>query len=443
MKQHHSFSQTSKASTASYLIALVITIFFLNSCNVNRTLLNQENNNYPGTVFLKNGEKRAGQVGMPLPNSKTVLFIEQREGTDIKTFISSVEIERIEFNFGYSSDNVHIVRYMPVRGMFNSISDKWVMQIAKGQYASAYIGAEGYSINHDGSISLSGTRQVLNHGTGTAIINPSFPVYMIKDGDKVLTNVALKEGVSFEGSAFRSGVSRYLSDDSQLCEYMRQEKWDFENLEAIIRNYNPDRGGEKLIIDGIAIEPKKKGLFTDNLDREMLFYVESAIPSDDIYGTQFAIGIRTSAYKFLSYGADLGYASAKYIDQVKRIENHPGNWVDTPISDDDFSKQSLFRFNTFLGGQLPFDLRKFYLIPAAHITFGGMLGNGYSTLNYGPMVTLDFGFKMKRGDILLIGAGYRHNIPLKGDEGKAEASAPGFEAYEPYDNLLIRLSYKF
>ena len=92
---------------------------------------------------------------------------------------------------------------------------------------------------------------------------------------------------------------------------------------------------------------------------------------------------------------------------------------------------------------MPFGLKKVYLVPAAHIAFGGMLGNNYSTLYYGPMATLDVGFKLKRGDILLIGGGYRRNIPLKGDEGKAEASAPGFDAYEPYNNIIVRLSYKF
>ena len=431
-------------TTTYCVITLLITTFFLSSCGVNKSMLSQENNNYPGTIVLTNGERKTGQIGMPRPGDKSVLFIGSENGKNTETYIEPENIDRIEIGAG-SSDKVHVVRRMPIRGMFNSVSDRWVLCIAEGPYVSAYIGAEGYTINYDGTISLAGTRQVLQTGASTAIINPSFPVYLIKQGDKALVNVALKDGVSFEGSAFRAGVSRYLADDPKLGEYIRSEKWDFNNLGIIVRNYNPARGnGELLAIDGVTVEPTKRGIFTNALDKEMLFYVESTIPSDDTYGTQFAIGLRTSAFKFLSYGADIGYASAKYIDESKRFENHPINSLpDAFVIDDDLSKQGLFRFNTFLGGQLPFDLKKVYLIPAAHISFGGMLGNEYSTLNYGPMMTLDVGLKLKHGDILLIGGGYRRNIPLKGDEGKEEASAPGFEAYKPYNNILIRLAYKF
>ncbi|MDR0799196.1 MAG: hypothetical protein LBN18_05510 [Dysgonamonadaceae bacterium] len=128
---------------------------------------------------------------------------------------------------------------------------------------------------------------------------------------------------------------------------------------------------------------------------------------------------------------------------MKRIENHPGNWNNAPVIPEDFSKASLFRFNTFLGLQLPLDLKKIYVVPAGHISFGGVFSADYATLHYGPMATLDFGFKMKYGSILFIGAGYRRNIPLKSEEGKAEVSAPGFEAYQPYGNLMFRLSYKY
>jgi hypothetical protein len=224
---------------------------------------------------------------------------------------------------------------------------------------------------------------------------------------------------------------------------MRQQKWGYEDLEIIVKNYNPNRGDEKLSINGAVVEPVKRSLLTDDFDKEMFWYIETAIPSVNYYGAQFGIGVRTSAYKFLSYGADLGYASAKYIDDIKRIENHPGHWADAPFEEADLSKQSLFRFNVFAGAQLPFALEKVYLKPAAHITFGGMLGTEYAAYNYGPMATLDVGFRMKQGAILLIGGGYRRNIPLKSQEDKDKASAPGFAAYEAYGNLLFRISYKF
>lgn len=406
-------------------------------------LPSQEYNNYQGTIFLTNGEKKIGQVGMPTSESKTVLFISNEKGDKLNESIEADKVERIEFS--PNSDNrVYTVRYMPTKGMFNKRSNRWVICISEGPHVAAYVGAASYHINSDGSVSFGGIRQVVNHGNGTAIINPSFPVYMIKKGEDALTNVALTKGVSFEDSSFRSGLSHFLSDDPKLGEHMRDEKWGFDDINTIVQNYNPNRGDAALTIDGTTILPKKKSILTNDLNNEMLWYVESALPTDDNYSTQFGIGIRSTIAKFFTYGVDLGYASAKYIDETKRIENHPGgNWVDAPVEEKDLSKQGLFRINGSIGGQLPFNLKKVYLIPGAHLALGGMFGTEYSTLYYGPMATFDVGFKLGRGNILLIGAGYRHNIPLKGDDGKEENSAPGFKAYEPYDNILIRAAYKF
>lgn len=315
----------------------------------------------------------------------------------------------------------------------------WLVQVAEGPYVSAYIGAEGYRLNADGTVELVGTRQVIGTGHGTAIINPSFPVYMLKGGNKASVNVGLKEGVSFEGSAFRSGVSRYLSDDPTLCEYMRQEKWDFDNIATIMMNYNLHRGNSELVIDGKVIIPKKRSILTNDLDGEMIFALEAALPADNLYGPQFGLGIRSSKYKFFSYGGDLGFASVKYIDDVKWIENHPmiTGQPETPATDADFSKSTLFRFNAFAGGQLPLRFGNVYLVPAAHFVFGGTLGTEYSTFYYGPMGTLDLGFRLKHGDIFFVGAGYRQNIPLKGEEAKAEASVPGFRLM----NLTVTCFY--
>lgn len=396
---------------------------------------------YPGTVTLTNGNKMVGMASIPNVNSKAISFTDTQNNNQVT--LQSADIERIEVSYDGVSSPPVIFRYMPTKGMFGRISNYWVACLAEGTHLSTYVGAENYRINADGSISLGGTRQVVNHGNSTMIVNPSFPVYMIKEGETALTQVAVTKGVSFEGSAFRSGISRFLLDDPKLGEHIRHQKWTIDNIQAITRNYNPNRGHNALVIDGETIPPHKRSLITEVFDNEMIFYGEVAIPSEKYYGTQFGIGIRTSKYKFLTYGGDIGYASAKYIDEVKRIENHPGNWVDAPVEDRDFSKTSLFRFNASVGAQLPLDLQKVCLIPAAHFSFGATLGNNYSTLYYGPMATLDVGFKLRRGDIFLIGAGYRHNISLKSNDDKEEASAPGFKAYEPYNNLVLRIAYKF
>lgn len=427
--------KTSKLHKLPLFISLVLLFY---SCGINKLSLDGISNTYQGTVFLSNGEKKTGYITMPQPSSKSVLFKGQDNTSELS--INATDVDKIVFEY---AGNHQVVRYMPIKKVFGRTSAIWVLQVAEGRYASAYIGAERYSLNPDGTVKLEGTRQVINTGTSRAIIQPSFPVYMLKEGGKALVNVALKEGIKFEGSAFRSGVSHYLFDDPTLCEHMRQEKWDFDNIGTIITNYDPHRGNNELVIDGKVIEPKKRSLLTNDFDGEMFFSLEAAFPTDDLYGPQFGLGIRTSKYKFLTYGADLGFASAKYIDQVKWLENHPviTGKPETPATDTDFSKSTLFRVNAFAGGQLPFCFGKIYVIPAAHIVLGGMVGSGYNTLYYGPMGTLDLGFRLKRGDIFFIGAGYRHNISLISD--KESSSVTGFDAYEPYGNLLVRIGYKF
>lgn len=426
-----------------FLVVAMLFGLFFTSCGSQQSLLTQqEYNNYPGTIFLKDGGQKKGRVGMPTPDSKSILFMAGGSVADEQ--VATEKIDRIEFLLNSASNKVYTVRYLPVKGMFNKISHKWLMNIAEGTYVSAYIGAASYKINADGSIGLGGTRQVVHHGNSTMISNPSFPIYMKKKGDEALQQVALTKGISFEDSAFRTGISHFLSDDPKLTEHVRNEKWGFDELNIIVQNYIPNRGDAELVIDGVVIEPRKRSLFTADLNKELVFAVEGAFPSEDIYSMQFGIGIRSTLAKFFTYGVDLGYASAKYVDQTKRLENHGINNIGTaPVEDRDFSKQGLFRFNISAGGQLPFDLNKVYLIPGAHVAFGGMLGSDYSTLYYGPMATFDVGIKLGHGNILLIGAGYRQNIPLKGDEAKEEASAPGFEAYKSYGNLLFRLGYKF
>ena len=414
--------------------------FIFSSCGINKLLSGAANGTYPGTVYLSNGEKKNGYITMPGSSSKVVQFQEQNNGVNFS--IDASDIEKLEFGSGF---NTQTMRYLPVKGMFGKIKKYWLLQIGEGEYLSVYIGAENYNIGVDGNVSLIGTRQVINNGSGTAIINPSFPIYMQRNGDKAFINVGVKGGVSFEGSTLRSGISRYLYDDPTLCEYMRQEKWSFDNIPTLAINYDPYRGNKELVIDGKVIEPKKKSVLTNDLDGEMIFYIEAALPSDDLYGTQFALGLRSSKYKFFSYGGDLGFASAKYVDDVKWIENHPiiTGKPATPVTNADFSKSTLFRFDAFVGGQLPFRLGNVYLVPAAHIVLGGTLGSGYDAFYYGPMGTLDLGFKLKHGDIFFIGAGYRRNILLKGQGAKDEASFDGFKAYEPYGNLLLRVGYKF
>lgn len=55
---------------------------------------------------------------------------------------------------------------------------------------------------------------------------------------------------------------------------------------------------------------------------------------------------------------------------------------------------------------------KIYIVPAAHLALGGILGNNYGALHYGPMANLDLGIKLQNHRILFLGVGFKYNIPL-------------------------------
>ena len=426
-------------------IMTILLVVVLSSCSTLKYLNEQITESYPATIFFINGEKKSGLVDLPSAAVKLVKLVEH-SGEEKQ--INSEEIKKIEYHPNEFPGKVYTASYLPFKKRLTGrVVNRWVMQMAKGPYITAYIGAKGYGINSDGSIKLIGERQVIQHNggnMGNTVINPSFPIFIMKKGEDKLTIIAVKEGVNFESSSFRSGVSYYLSDDPQLCTYVRQEKLGVNDIDLIVENYKPNRGNEELTIGGVIIPLRKKRLFTNDLDNELFFSAEAAMHSGNRYGNQYCVGIRSFFNRFYTYGGNVGYASAQYVDAVRRIDNHGINDAEyARVIDEDIMEENLFRINTYVGAQLPFNFKNIYLIPAANITLGGMFGTEYAAVTCGAMTTLDVGFRMKRGGVVLLGGGYRHNIPLVSEDYKAEASAPGFDAYEPYGSLLFRLSYKF
>lgn len=428
-----------------YICSLLLSTLLTVSCGSSKMAVKQQVNNYSGVIYLKDGSKKVGMVGIPSANSKDIYIEEADVANATPIYVEGDKIDRIEYTFGTDAQKVYTMRQLPYKDLFSGNALYWVLCISEGPNVSAYIGAANYYIRADGTIALGGTKQVIQHSTGgSAVIQPSFPVYMIKKGEKALSLVTLKDGIGFEASSFRTGVSRFLADDAKLCEYVRQQKWGFDNIATIVQNYIPNRGQAELTVDGKIVSLQERSLFTEALDEEIIWTVETAFPSNSAYSMQFGIGIRSTLAKFFTYGFDVGYAKAKYIDSNKRIGNHaPDTWDTAPAIDADFSEQGLFRANGSVGGQLPFDFGKIYLIPGAHLGFGATLATEYNTFYYGPMATLDVAIKLQKGGLLVIGGGYRRNICGKSSEGKEEASVPGFKAYEPYNNLLVRVGYKF
>lgn len=125
------------------------------------------------------------------------------------------------------------------------------------------------------------------------------------------------------------------------------------------------------------------------------------------------------------------------------IVSRMGGWENVAVIPEDLTNSVHFRFNTYVGAQLPMDFGKIYLIPAAHISLGGLFGTNYGALNYGPMFNLDLGIPLKTGSVLLLGGGYRHCIPIVNDDTRQEGTYSGFNTYEPFSAISLRIGYKF
>ena len=322
---------------------------------------------------------------------------------------------------------------------------------SEGNYVKAFIGAEEYKIDTNGEVVLIGTVQRISHGPGrmSTDIQPSFPIYLQKRDEPNLQLAGFKGGISFEGSTLRKGLTSVLSDDAALCDYIMDKKLEFKDLENIVSLYNPKRGDAPLSIDGFEVKKEKK-FITSYLDKEMIFNLEIGKPLGDRYGLGLGLGLRSSFYRFISYGGELGVTKQKNIDDEKLMDNHPmnevnqyGGWNKVPITQDDLSNDLMFRFNTFLGLQLPMDMGRFYLVPAAHISLGGVIGLKYAAINYGPMINMDLGFPLKNRSIFFIGGGYRYSTPLVSDEDKELGTYANFSSYEPFTTVFVRVGYKF
>ncbi len=403
-------------------------LLFLTSCGIGKSIPAKK---LAATVYYKNQQKISGQSYLPSHDTK-VMTLDTENNPMV---IDCQSIDKIEY----------VVNNKTTTFCYKPLSESnygWVVLLADGPFVSAYVGSGTYSINSNGNLELIGTTQTIvtgQHGE-RAIIQPSFPVYMMKKSDTKLSMIGVKHGVNFEAAGLRVGITHYLFDDKKLVDYVREAKMGFSDLKTIVDNYQPNRGNGNLVIDGKQIVIKKT-MISNAFDHELMFYSEAAFPSNKYYKSQFALGIRTSTLKFITYGGDVGYASTMYLDDGKYLSNHiPWNATAT---DADLSKTSLFRANIFAGLQLPLRFNNFYLLPSIQCSLGALLSDVYGTINYSPSGTFEIGHQFEHGNILLLGVGYRRTIALIGEETKAEASKPGFEGYQPFNSLFFRLSYKF
>lgn len=418
---------------------LILCATLLSSCSAYINSLKeyniQERNTYPGTVFLKSGEQLTGKAAFPNYSSKTVLFI---NSNGERNTLQTANIERIELYNEATPDKVYSVYYLKLKRN----RTYWVVQMAKGEYVTAYISAIGYKIFEDGSLDLGGYTNTYSVGNGARVVeSPSFPIYMKKETAEYPTMIGVKGGSTNESSALRMGVSRYLKDDPQLTEYVRNAKWGVYDIDKIVENYIPNRSADQPLLLA-TIAPMPSQVISNDFTKETIFYFETAFLQNQ--KSMFGIGMKYIPLKYIAAGLNVGYAQIEYVSYLNRLNNHLFNNLHTaPVIPEDYAKANCFNINLFAGIQIPVNLKKIYLIPSASMNIGGLANPEYGTFYYGPVGMIDAGFKFNNGSAVLIGGGYRHNIPLKSAAKKAEDSYPGYDAFSPFGSFLLRLTYKF
>jgi hypothetical protein len=398
-------------------------------------------NNHPGKVQLYNGLSKTGYIQTINYDSKIINIYSEKSGKDLISSIPSDSIQRIEIYNEKSPEKTHKFEYLKIK----KDKEYWLAEISQGPYVRTFIMAQGYEIDTDGSLIVLGSSTTYySNNVPTMNIQPSYPVYMIKNGEEIATNISLHGGVKFEDSSFRGGFSRYLSDDKTICDLIRKNKLGFNDIDMINKLYDPNRGNAPLIYNNQEITIEPDHFFTNYFNRELEWKFEFDKPFDSQHGVQARIGLQSSFLKFFTYGFEVGYGSAIFADETLLPPYYEMN--NTIITNEYLVKSHGMLINTFLGTHLPMDLKSFYLIPGFSVALGGLICENNSTaitFHYAPTVTLDFGFKSKYGNVIFIGTGFRHNVPIVSQEKREDQTYNGFSYYNNYNSLFFRIGYQF
>lgn len=413
-------------------------IFLVSFCCLSGLLLAKEKITYPCTIFFINGHIKTANMEIP-EALKTSLYVQTG---DTATTIPADSIDKVAIQ---TTANVTLEFYYRDNGR----RKVWVYKKCEGANASAYIGALIYKINEDGTPRFVGVSMHVANRKDTTTFHSSFPLYIIRKKDKQL-QWATFISEQPESSAFRKGISRILKDDPMLCEYIHEQKWDYRDIQNIIENYEPNRREIQLSVNGKIAERKPQKLITENLNNKMIFFVDYLLPNKeifDIYGSQVNLGVRSTVVRFFTYSAGIGYGKAKYVDNEKLSAKYPELWQqEIEVAPDDFSKTDCFNATISIGGQLPFRIQRFYLIPAAGWNLGTLWSMNFATSYHGLQLSFDCGYKMKYGSILFAGLSFRQMNSLKKKQDEDNwvfHSHPRFFKYPDINSIALRIGYKF
>lgn len=400
----------------------------------------------PAKIYLKTGECQSGYVEQFETDAKKIDLFSGKNGDGSKLSYASDQLLRIELYNANKPSDIHILEYLKLKKKMY-----WFAKMAEGPHLKTYILALKFNVNIYGKLLLIGEKLVIRTWGNTPgsfspmTIPQSFPIYMKRENDSILTAVGLHNGIKFEDSALRGGITRYLSDDRALCNLIRSNKLRFDDISLINKLYIPSRKDEPLTCEGAEMRIKEEEFFTNYFDRELVWKLEMDKPTDgNFHGTQIRLGLQSSFYKYITYGGELGYGSAVFVDYLNLPPNF--NKANDHLVDGYFKRSHGMLLNVFMGVQLPMKCNHFYLIPGVNVGLGALIAEAnqdIATPHYAPTVTIDFGLKTSGGSVLFLGAGYRHIVPLVSQEAKERETYSGFSYYHHYSSLFLRVGFMF
>lgn len=146
---------------------------------------------------------------MPLSRATELKFA-SKPGTENTEIILSETVKQLALHHSDNAAQSAVFEYLNIK----ENTPKWLFFLSSGEHLSAYIEAPAYNINARGEIEFRGVEQRIHRENTTTSVKPSFPIYMKRNSENVLTVVGFRRGINFEGSTLRTGLVRYLNVDA-------------------------------------------------------------------------------------------------------------------------------------------------------------------------------------------------------------------------------------
>lgn len=429
-------------------ILLIGLMMLLSGCGLMKLFTSEQRGVCMARLETKEGATYTGYLRMPMSGDKELKLFDDLALTQSAGTFKSEDLKGIELSNPKQPDSSYRFEYKKFSSFLRS-NTAWMALVDKGPELTAYLLASSYKIDENGDIFFIGNEQRIIRGGGSmAVVKPSFPLFLEKRGGP-LRKVALVHGINYEGSQFRGGVVRFLADDPDLCSYVRGLKWEFEDIDKVVKHYDPHRKGELVIKDDrgqvLALPPHK--MVTDALSGELIYTADVAKNLTPHFGMASYLGLRSSLGTYFTYGGSVGFNQPCLVDDAALITEDPSFLLkdrkEVEVPQEFIKRVTLFSFNAFAGLQVPLDLRSVYVIPSLSGCVTGDLHSDYSLISVGPLVRCDLGIPLKYGNMLFFGAGYKYGFPIKDADEMAADNYKNVTPYGQSHTVFLTIGYMY